>query len=175
MQVADVMTAPSVTESPADSLRSAATSMWRKQTGSLLVMVDGRLAGIVTERDVMKAVARGDDVDTTPVTAVMTSPVLTVSPDTSLQEAARHMASRWIRHLPVVRDGTVVGVVSQRDLIGVFASLEPDAPPAAAAAVAAEQTRDDMDEGWGERPGEPDDDVRRLLEERPPHHEHRHD
>lgn len=126
MRVADIMTSASVTESPSDSLRSAADTMWRQQTGSLLVMRGDDLVGIITERDVMKAVAQGRDVVTTPVDEVMTRDVLTISPDTSAHEAARHMASRWIRHLPVVDDGRVVGVVSQRDLVGIFAALVKD-------------------------------------------------
>ena len=127
MRVAEVMTRASVSESPADSLRAAANRMWSQQTGSLLVMDGARLLGIITERDVMKAVARGADLDQTPVSAVMTSSVLTVTPQTSLPEAARHMATRWIRHLPVVDDGRVVGMVSQRDLCGVLAALGSEA------------------------------------------------
>ncbi len=129
MHVSDVMTKASETESASDSLRTAASRMWAQQTGSLLVMDGDQLVGIITERDVMKAVARGLDLDGTPVSAIMTSNVLTVTPTTSLHEAARHMAARWIRHLPVVDGGTVVGVVSQRDLVGIFAALsrDPDA------------------------------------------------
>jgi CBS domain-containing protein len=126
VRVADIMTNASVTESPSDSLRSAADTMWRQQTGSLLVMDGADLVGIITERDVMKAVAQGRDAATSPVSDVMTRDVLTITPDTSAHEAARHMAARWIRHLPVVDAGRVVGVVSQRDLVGVFAALVPD-------------------------------------------------
>jgi CBS domain-containing protein len=125
VHVADIMTSASVTESPSDSLRSAAATMWRQQTGSLLVMDGEALLGILTERDVMKAVARGSDPDQTVVSEIMTTDVLTITPATSLHEAARHMASRWIRHLPVIDGGRVVGVVSQRDLVGIFASLVP--------------------------------------------------
>jgi len=134
VQVADVMTKASVTESPADSLKAAAARMWSQQTGSLLVMDGDELVGIITERDVMKAVARGVDVDTTAVSDVMTREVQTVAPETSLHEAARLMATRWIRHLPVVSSGAVVGMVSQRDLVGVLAALakEPDAVELAA-------------------------------------------
>jgi CBS domain-containing protein len=127
MQVADIMTRANVTDTPADSLRAAATRMWRQQTGSLLVMDGDALVGIVTERDVMKAVARGADLDSTPVSAIMTRNVLTVTPQTSLHDAAAHMAERWIRHLPVVVDGRVTGIVSQRDLCGVLARLRTDA------------------------------------------------
>lgn len=117
------MTRAGVTESPADPLRGAANLMWKQQTGSLLVMEGEELLGIVTERDLMKAVAGGADLDTTPVSAVMTRAVLTVTPETSLREAAKHMSERWIRHLPVLVDGKVVGMVSQRDLCAVLASL----------------------------------------------------
>ena len=123
MQVRDVMTEATVTESAADSLRSAAERMWRNQTGSLLIMEDGRLNGIITERDVLRAVALGADPATSTVDEAMTTEVYTVPPHMELHEAAREMAARWIRHLPVVEDGKVLGVVSMRDVTGVFAAL----------------------------------------------------
>ncbi|MDQ6874832.1 MAG: CBS domain-containing protein [Actinomycetota bacterium] len=126
MQVTEIMTEASVTDSAADTVRAAARRMGLQQTGSLLIMDENELVGIVTERDVMKAVARGLDVEHTPVSEIMTRDVSTVGPNTSLHEAARHMAARWIRHLPVVDQGRVVGVVSQRDLVGVLAALDPD-------------------------------------------------
>jgi CBS domain-containing protein len=125
VQVQDVMTQATVTESPGDSLRSAAEHMWRQQTGSLLVTEDGRLAGIITERDVLRAVALGFDIDRSSVGEVMTADPYTVPPDMPLQEAAREMAVRWIRHLPVVAGGEVLGAVSMRDVTGVFAALAP--------------------------------------------------
>jgi CBS domain-containing protein len=125
VQVEDVMTQPTITESPEDSLRSAAEIMWRQQTGSLLVTADGRLTGIITERDLLRAVALGADPDRSSVDEAMTTDPFTVPPDMPLQEAAREMAVRWIRHLPVVRDGQILGVVSMRDVTGVFAALAP--------------------------------------------------
>ena len=122
MQVSEVMTRASITESPAESLRAAAGRMWNQQTGSLLIMDSATLVGIITERDLMKAVARGDDLDGTPVSALMTRSVITVEPDTSIEEAARYMATRWIRHLPVIAHGQLVGMVSQRDLCGLLAA-----------------------------------------------------
>jgi CBS domain-containing protein len=99
--------------------------MWRQQTGSLLVTADGRLTGIITERDLLRAVALGADPDRSSVDEVMTADPFTVPPDMPLQEAAREMAVRWIRHLPVVEDGQILGVVSMRDVTGVFAALAP--------------------------------------------------
>ena len=73
MQVRDVMTQATVTESASDTLRAAAERMWRQQTGSLLVSDHGRLAGIITERDVLRAVALGADPDRSTVDEAMTT------------------------------------------------------------------------------------------------------
>ncbi len=129
MRVSDIMTRATVTDSPSDALRSAASLMWGHQTGSLLVMSGDELRGIVTERDVMKAVARGMDPETTPVSAVMTADLITVSPETDVAVAARQMADRWIRHLPVVVDGEVLGMLSQRDLVGVLLARSAEVAP----------------------------------------------
>jgi CBS domain-containing protein len=99
--------------------------MWRNQTGSLLVVDDDRLTGIITERDVLRAVALGVDLGAATVNEAMTVEVFTVPPDMSLREAAREMAARWIRHLPVVEEGRLLGVVSMRDVTGVFAAFAP--------------------------------------------------
>src|SRR5215467_12423588 len=119
------MTEATVTESAADTLRAAAERMWRHQTGSLLVMENDRLAGIITERDLLRAVALGADPGNVTVQETMTTSVFTARPDLPLPEAARIMASRWIRHLPVVEQGRVLGVVSMRDVAGIFAALAP--------------------------------------------------
>lgn len=120
MLVSEVMNRANISESSAATLRDAAGRMWKQQTGSLVILDDGALIGIITERDVMKAVARGDDLDATPISALMTRAVITLTPDDSIEEAAGHMATRWIRHLPVVADGAVVGMVSQRDLCALL-------------------------------------------------------
>ena len=125
MQVRDVMTEPTVTESATDSLRAAAERMWRQQTGSLLVTEQGHLTGIITERDILRAVALGADPARTTVDEIMTADVFTVPPHMPLQQAAREMAVRWIRHLPVMAGGRVLGVVSMRDVTGVFGALAP--------------------------------------------------
>ncbi len=98
MYVSEIMTKASITESAPEPIKAAAARRWARQTGSPLVMDGDALIGISTERDVMKCIARGLDADTTPVTAIMTRGVQTVTPYTSVNEAARTMASRWIRH-----------------------------------------------------------------------------
>ena len=123
VQVRDVMTEATITETPADKLRTAAERMWREQTGSLLITTDGRLTGIITERDVLRAVALGADPDLATVDEAMTIGVYTVPPDMPLHVAAREMAARWIRHLPVVENGRLLGVISMRDVTGVFGAL----------------------------------------------------
>ncbi len=123
MQVRDVMTEATITETATDKLRTAAERMWREQTGSLLITTDGRLTGIITERDVLRAVALGADPELATVDEAMTIGVYTVPPDMPLHVAAREMAARWIRHLPVVENGQLLGVISMRDVTGVFGAL----------------------------------------------------
>ena len=127
MRISDVMTEAAVTDQPDDSLEAAANKMWDQQTGSLLVLDGQELVGIITERDVLKAVATGTPLDT-PVSEVMSKSLITVDPGTSLREAAGIMTDKWIRHLPVLEAGKLVGIVSQRDLAGVLAGAlnEPE-------------------------------------------------
>ena len=127
MRISDVMTKAAVTDRANDSLQAAAAKMWEQQTGSLLVTDGDELMGIVTERDVLKAVATGTPLDT-PISDLMSKDLITVDPGTSLREAASIMTEKWIRHLPVLESGKLVGIVSQRDLAGVLAGAlnEPE-------------------------------------------------
>jgi CBS domain-containing protein len=129
MKVSEIMTPAAVTDRADDTLAEAARKMWEQQTGSLLVMEGDELLGIITERDVLKAVATGTALEEVPISEVMTKDVVTAHPGTSLREAAAVMTEKWIRHLPVVERGQVVGILSQRDLAGVLAGAlnEPDA------------------------------------------------
>lgn len=128
MKISEIMTQAAVTDSADDTLAEACARMREAQTGSLLVMEGQRLIGIVTERDVLKTVAQGLDPKATPLKDVMTTDIITIGPMTTLKEAAKIMASKWIRHLPVVEGSKVVGIISQRDLTGVLAEAlhEPE-------------------------------------------------
>ncbi len=129
MRVSEIMTNAAVIDTSDDTLAEAAAKMWKQQTGSLLVVDGDDLVGIITERDILKAVAQGTPLDRTTIAEAMTKDPVTVGPGTSLREAAKVMADRWIRHLPVVDGGKLVGVISQRDLAGVLAGAlnEPEA------------------------------------------------
>jgi CBS domain-containing protein len=118
------MTEASISESAADTLRAAAALMWREQTGSVVVLDGDALVGIITERDILKAVAQDVDLDALTVGEAMTAEVVTTTADVALHDAARVMAQHWIRHLPVVDGDLVVGMLSQRDIMGVFAALK---------------------------------------------------
>ena len=129
MRVSEIMTQAAVIDQPDDTLGEAARKMWEQQTGSLLVMDGEDLVGIITERDVLKAAATGASMDDTRISQVMSKDLVTVGSGTSIREAAKVMADRWIRHLPVLDSGRLVGILSQRDLAGVLAGAlnEPEA------------------------------------------------
>ena len=108
----------------ANTIREAARYMVEHGVGSVLVMEDGALRGIFTERDALRIfVATRRNPDYTRLADVMTGAPQTLAPDATPQDAARRMAEGKFRHLPVVdQDGRVLGVVSQRDLIAVGAA-----------------------------------------------------
>lgn len=86
--------------------------------GSVLVMRDGQLLGIATERDyARKVILKGRSSQSTAVSEIMSSPVQTIAPDKAIQSCMRMVTERRIRHLPVVEDGVVIGLVSIGDLL----------------------------------------------------------
>ena len=129
MKISEIMTKAAVTDSSEDTLTEACDKMRHNQTSSILIMDGDRLVGIVTERDVVKSVARGLDPKDTRLKDVMTTDIVTIGPFTTLKEAANIMATKWIRHLPIVEGSKVVGMISQRDLTGVLSAAlhEPEA------------------------------------------------
>jgi CBS domain-containing protein len=86
--------------------------------GALLVVQDGKPVGLFSERDYARKLAlRGLRSRETPVSAVMSAPVLTISPDASVQEGMQVMTAKFVRHLPVVDGSGVIGMVSIGDLV----------------------------------------------------------
>jgi CBS domain-containing protein len=116
LTVRDVMATRVVTTSPDNPVADAAAAMVRHKVGSALIMQSRILAGILTERDVLRAAASGSDLMHSPVSAWMTKDPEQASPDTTIEDALQIMLLHGFRHLPVLEDREVRGVVSLRDL-----------------------------------------------------------
>jgi CBS domain-containing protein len=100
------------------SVFEAVERMVEKNVGSLLVTEGGEITGIVTERDYLRRVTlEGREERETPVREIMSSPLIVVTPETTIDECMALMTDRRIRHLPVVEEGEVVGLVSIGDLV----------------------------------------------------------
>ncbi|MEK6274967.1 MAG: CBS domain-containing protein [Actinomycetota bacterium] len=100
------------------SVLEAVQKMVEANIGSLLVTKDGEIAGIVTERDYLRRVAlEGQTDEEVTVEEIMSSPLIVVTPETSIDECMALMTDRRIRHVPVAQDGEVVGMVSIGDLV----------------------------------------------------------
>ncbi|MBM3546026.1 MAG: CBS domain-containing protein [Alphaproteobacteria bacterium] len=110
------------------TVRQAARVMAERHIGAVLIMGNGKLEGIFTERDVLnRVVAPGKDPDTVKIGEVMTRDPDTVPPDATALDTLIRMQSKGYRHLPVVDDGQLVGIVSVRDLFNaVKRELEED-------------------------------------------------
>lgn len=117
MKVGELASGEVIGVEPGRSVRAAAEVMWDRNVGSVVVQREGKLAGILTERDVLKAIATSIDPDSTPVEQLMTTDVATVTPHWDVYEAAAEMSARRIRHLVLQSDGQVVGVLSMRDVL----------------------------------------------------------
>lgn len=103
---------------PGASVLEAVRQMAERHIGALLVIEEGRLVGILSERDyARKVVLNGRNSASTAVREIMSAPVVTVAPEKTVDDAMRLMTARRIRHLPVVRGEAVLGVVSIGDLV----------------------------------------------------------
>lgn len=112
----DLMSTRVALTSPDTPVAGAAAGMVKANVGSAIVMQGRFLAGILTERDVLRCAASGEDPRAARVADWMTPDPQSVSPDTSVEEAADIMLKHGFRHLPVMEGRTVCGVVSLRDL-----------------------------------------------------------
>ena len=142
MNVLDIMTTDPLTVSPDTSLKEAARLLVSERVSGLPVMEGGRLVGIVTEGDFLRQEASrqspsryslldalfgestAGESGAATVREVMTEKVITITPDASLGEAARTMANKGVKRLPVVDDERLVGIISRADVVNAF--TKPD-------------------------------------------------
>ncbi|GJM20536.1 MAG: hypothetical protein DHS20C15_04510 [Planctomycetota bacterium] len=134
-QVCDVMACQPATLSPQDTVVSAAVEFLVNRIGCLPVLEGAELVGMLTEMDMLAAAARqlepADGPPTQPVEALMAKVVHTAAPDTTLTEAFALMRRHRVRHLPVVDEDQLVGLLSDRDLRAAIGSEQPDDLPIA--------------------------------------------
>jgi len=114
--VGELMTRDVLSVDPADTIGEAAERMVERGCGSAVVLDFGRLIGILTERDLLKAVAGRIHTSEARVREWMTPDPVTVTQDTAAEDAAHEMLDNGFRHLPVVEDGQTIGVVSIRNV-----------------------------------------------------------
>jgi CBS domain-containing protein len=118
MHVRDGMSPMVLTVGPQHTLREAASLMAQRRVGAAVVMdPDTPGPGIITERDLLESVGRGQDPDAERVAEHLTSNIVFASPDWSLEEAAAAMVRGGFRHLVVTEAGEVAGLLSMRDIV----------------------------------------------------------
>jgi len=120
MPLADAMTVRVVTVTPDETVQLAIARMLEEGIGSVAVCDGPRLVGIFTERDVLRLAGEGRDFGDVRIGDVMTTQVFTLTPDVDITDAARVMRDKKIRHVPVVEDGNVLGIVGIRDVMGAL-------------------------------------------------------
>ena len=123
MKVADIKGArkPVITVEPAASLSEVAATMRQHDVGALVVSAPGHpVAGLITEREIVRAIGTGASAQTVTAAQLITSPVITCSPGDRLDRVMEIMLTRKIRQLPLIEAGELVGMVSMGDVIKVL-------------------------------------------------------
>jgi CBS domain-containing protein len=135
--VEQIMTTNPRTVNVDDTVKDAAVVMRDSDIGDVIVVEDGQVTGIVTDRDIaVRAVAEGREADSTPVSDICTTGIQAIEPEASVDDALRTMREDDIRRLPVVKNGRPVGIVSLGDLA---VEREPDSTLADISAAAPDQ------------------------------------
>jgi CBS domain-containing protein len=135
--VEEIMTTTTRTVNVDDSVQDAARVMKENDIGDVVVVEDGQVSGILTDRDIaVRAVAEGRDASSAEVREICTTGIEAIEPDASVDDALRMMREHDIRRLPVVKNGRPVGIISLGDLA---VEREPDSTLADISAAAPDQ------------------------------------
>jgi CBS domain-containing protein len=117
VKVSEIMTKEVVTVGPEYNVADVASVMHARGIGSVIVLEDDRVLGILTERDILKVVGSGEDPKNAAAHEALSDDLITVGPGAPVEQAAREMVRAGVRHLPVVSDEGLIGIVSIRDLV----------------------------------------------------------
>ena len=129
--LAQVMSSPVTTMKASDALAVAAKKMVKQNIGSVVVLEGREPVGIITERDITRQVVKGNSVLKKSAKKTMSKLRVTASPQMSVQQAFELMLKNEVRRLPVLDDGKLVGIVTEKDLMRwvLRVSYEPNIPP----------------------------------------------
>ena len=119
MLVKDVMNTNVVVAKAEATIREASEVMNKYNIGSLVVVKDSGIAGIITEHNVLESVAAGRNPDETKIAEIMSSEVVTVAPDSTVEQAVDLMVKHKIKKLPVVDGDKLMGIITASDIIVV--------------------------------------------------------
>ncbi|MEM2954943.1 MAG: CBS domain-containing protein [Candidatus Nanoarchaeia archaeon] len=122
IKVGDVMTRKFISVTPSTTISDCAKIMSKKCVGSLIVKEGQKLRGIMTEGDILKAVAKGLDLKKTNVSKIMTKSVVGISPSKDLYDALIIMKKKKVRWLPVMINSNVIGFLTEKDIL----KIQPD-------------------------------------------------
>jgi CBS domain-containing protein len=117
MQVSEIMSKDLVSVGPEYNVADVASLMRSKRIGSVIVLEDDRVLGILTERDILGVVGSGEDPKNVAAHEALTDDLVTIGPDAPVEEAAQEMVRAGVRHLPVISEQDLIGIVSMRDLV----------------------------------------------------------
>ncbi|MFH1425083.1 MAG: CBS domain-containing protein [archaeon] len=119
ISVRDAMTRKVITVTPGDNVSDAAKLMVKHELGGLVVLTGGEPVGIVTERDLLDVLANDKLPSKIKILEVMAKPLITISPDDSIMDAAKTMQKNKIRKLPVQENGELIGILSAEDIVRI--------------------------------------------------------
>lgn len=125
LKAKDIMEQPVIAATPQASLRDVATQLVTNEfSGMPVAALDGRVVGVITESDIIRALIQGKKLETLTAADVMTGPPITVDVNTPLEEVMKSLEDHRIVRVPVTSENTLFGIISRRDVIRAI--LEPE-------------------------------------------------
>lgn len=122
--IKEVMNRDVIAAKPEMSVREAAKVMSKYHIGSLIVLEEEKIAGIITEGDILrKVIVEGKDLDETRIKEIMTENVITITPDKTIDDAVKIMTEKKIKKLPVVDNDKLIGIITASDIMVVEPKL----------------------------------------------------